>query len=186
MALHTKKLNYRRGGTTYYVNLYTTAAEVGASYVQLRDGSTTVYAKLSTVGSLDESHLRIRKSGVTLSLIRAILVTAYTLSAAASPAFTANQNCPAMTGDGSRLITSPDASPYTARYDWSSANNRYEYLNSGVDISPGQITRRSGMSEDGNFLVVTHANSPFISSYKWNGTTYVMTAAPSPLPTSAG
>jgi len=72
MALHTKKLYYRRGGTTYSIDLYTTTAEVGSEYLSLRDGSTTVYAKIDTVGSANESYLRVRKSGVTKSLLNTI------------------------------------------------------------------------------------------------------------------
>ena len=69
MALHTKKLYYRRGGTTYSIDLYTTTAEVGAEYISLRDGSTTVYAKIDAVGSANESFLRVRKSGISKSII---------------------------------------------------------------------------------------------------------------------
>lgn len=72
MALHTKKLYYRRGGTTYSIDLYTTTAEVGSEYVALRDGSTTVYAKIDAVGSANESHLRVRKSGATKSLLSTV------------------------------------------------------------------------------------------------------------------
>lgn len=76
MALHTKKLYYRRGGTTYSVDLYTTTAEVGSEYLTLRDGSIDVYAKIDAVGSTNESFLRVHKSGIIKSLISTIPVAA--------------------------------------------------------------------------------------------------------------
>lgn len=73
MALHTKKLYYRRGGTTYSIDLYTTTVEVGSEYLTLRDGTTNVYAKIDAVGSANESYLRVRKSGATKSILSTIL-----------------------------------------------------------------------------------------------------------------
>lgn len=69
MALHTKKLYYRRGGTTYSIDLYTTTAEVGSEYIALDDAGTIVYAAIVSEGSNGESYLRIRKSGITKSVL---------------------------------------------------------------------------------------------------------------------
>ncbi len=68
MALHTKKLYYHRAVTTYPIDLYTTTAEVGASYFLLRDGGANVYAKVGAVGSTGESHLRVYTSGSVMSV----------------------------------------------------------------------------------------------------------------------
>lgn len=76
MAEHTKKLKYRQSGTTYEVNLYTDSADVGTDALGLRDGTTTVYAKLGDPTDPDASHVRVRSSSTT----KAILTTAATMA----------------------------------------------------------------------------------------------------------
>lgn len=66
MALSSIKLRYRRGTTTYTVNLYTTAAEVGANPLVVRYGTTTLYAATAGTGSV--SFLRFRKGTTTYSI----------------------------------------------------------------------------------------------------------------------
>lgn len=69
MAIHTKKLYYRRGGTTYSIDLYTTIEEVGSEYIVLRDGSTPVYAKIGDVGDANVSYIRCFKGGATKGIL---------------------------------------------------------------------------------------------------------------------
>lgn len=64
MSLHSKKLRYRRGGIDYAISLYTTAAEVGSNYAQVRADGVDLYAKLGSTSDPQASHLRARKGGV--------------------------------------------------------------------------------------------------------------------------
>lgn len=64
MSLHSKKLRYRRGGVDYAINLYTTAAEVGSNYAQVRADGVDLYAKLGPTSDPMASHLRVRKGGI--------------------------------------------------------------------------------------------------------------------------
>ena len=182
MALHSKKLRYKRGGTEYTVDLYTTTAEVGSEYFAVRDGVTTVYAKIAPTGTANESYLRVRKSGVTKSILSA-LASLYKFSLdndvlnAPSRAIYAT-----LANSGTRAIGALTVSPYTYRLEWDGANNRYSYVNSGVDIAPGVSPGRMGLSSDGNFLAIPMTASPYVVTYKWSSTNniYEKTAAPSP------
>ena len=73
MALHSKKLYYRRGDITYPIDLGTTTADVGPDYISLRDGSTTVYAKLGDITDGSASYLRLRKAGVTKAILSKLM-----------------------------------------------------------------------------------------------------------------
>ena len=73
MALHSKKLYYRRGGITYPIDLGTTTADVGPDYISLRDGNTTVYAKLGDITDGSASYLRLRKAGVTKAILSKLI-----------------------------------------------------------------------------------------------------------------
>ena len=73
MALHSKKLYYRRSGVTYPIDLGTTTADVGPDYISLRDGSTTVYAKLGDITDGSASYLRLRKAGVTKAILSKLM-----------------------------------------------------------------------------------------------------------------
>jgi len=74
VALHTKKLYYRRGSTTEQIDLYTTTAEAGSEYLALRDGSTSVYAGINEINDVDASHIRIFKNSTKAILKKVNLV----------------------------------------------------------------------------------------------------------------
>jgi len=71
MALHTKKLYYVKGGTTYSINLYTSTSDIGPDYISIRDGSTTVYAPLGEVTAGDVSFIRVMKGGTVKGILTA-------------------------------------------------------------------------------------------------------------------
>jgi len=73
MALHTKKLYYRRGSTTEQIDLYTTTAEVGSEYIALRDGSTSVYAPIGVTTDSRASLLRVMKDSIKAVLKQLIV-----------------------------------------------------------------------------------------------------------------
>jgi hypothetical protein len=81
MALHSKKLYYRRSGVTYPIDLGTTTADVGPDYISLRDGSTTVYAKLGDITDGSASYLRLRKAGVTKAILSKLIGWQWTAQA---------------------------------------------------------------------------------------------------------
>jgi hypothetical protein len=68
MALHTKKIYYKRSGVIYPINTYTTAGEAGTAYIALRDGATTVYAPIVVAEHANASHIAVRHAGATKRL----------------------------------------------------------------------------------------------------------------------
>ncbi len=63
MALYNKQLHVRKNGVVTNINLYTTASETGNLALGVKDGSTTVYAKLGVPTDSLASPLRVRKNG---------------------------------------------------------------------------------------------------------------------------
>jgi hypothetical protein len=63
MSEYSKKLYIRKSGITQSISLYTTIAEVGMPCLCLRDGSTSLFAKIGKVGSHGGTDLRVRKDG---------------------------------------------------------------------------------------------------------------------------
>ncbi|XER08880.1 hypothetical protein SRRS_44970 [Sporomusa rhizae] len=86
MTLHSKKLHIRKTGVVTDINLYTTIGEAGNSALAVKDGRTTVYAKLGLPTDSLASPLRVRKSGNTYAVLTATAepvstpLFAYTLS----------------------------------------------------------------------------------------------------------
>ncbi len=72
MALYSKQLHVRKAGVVIDINLYTTLSEAGNSALAIKDGETTVYAKLGATTDALTSPLRVRKNGE----IRAVLTQA--------------------------------------------------------------------------------------------------------------
>ena len=68
MALHTKKLYYRRAGVTNPIDLYTSTADVGAEYISLRVDGITVYAPIVSVADPNASFAALQHGGVTKRL----------------------------------------------------------------------------------------------------------------------
>ena len=68
MGKIAKQLHYRKGGVAYNINLYSTTADVGSSYIALRVDSAVVYAQGATVGTTGNSSLRYRKSGTAYAV----------------------------------------------------------------------------------------------------------------------
>lgn len=88
MGESTHSLQYKRGGTVYNIKTYTSTSDVGPNYITLKIAGDLVYAKLGSIASVDASHLRAMKGGVTYS----VLVTAvaynnidWTLASTANP-----------------------------------------------------------------------------------------------------
>jgi len=152
MALHTKKLYYRRGGTTYSIDLYTTTAEVGSEYVALRDGSTTVYAKIDAVGSANESHLRIRKSGVTKSVLSTM--TAQELSALINYDISNSSSYP---GSGTALTDIGEAP----------AMNATLYNGVGYSSEKGGVLTFDGIDDHVNVPYNSVMNAPAFTVSVW-------------------
>lgn len=166
MALHAKKLYYRRGEATYSIDLYTTTAEVGSEYITLRDGSTTVYAALGDVVDAAASHLRVQKSDVTYAVLSEFVATQAFTIVSITPA--AGKGCyrAAVSGDGLEIATVALNSPKMSTYAWNAGNNRYEGIS--YDVAPIYPTD-CAISADSNFLVTTQYNSsPYMSAYKWS------------------
>jgi len=181
MALYSKKLYYKRGGTIYSVDMFTTTAEVGSEYIGIRDGSTSVYIKIVSVDDPNESYLRLRKSGITKSLAKIRGLLLFSLNSAVLTPTPANY--PSTTANGMCLVGT-GSSPYVIRYDWSSTNNRYEKnATAPLDISPGGYPRVIGISGDAQFIAVPVQSSPFIHTYKYNSDTgkWAKTAAVYPV-----
>ena len=67
MSVSTHKLYYRRAGTTYSIELYTSLADIGSPthYFSQRIGDSTLYAPVSTDSDSNDSYLRCRISGST-------------------------------------------------------------------------------------------------------------------------
>jgi len=69
MSVAPYKLYYRKSGTTYNCELYTTLAEIGnpSHYLAVNKGGTTYYCLADTIsGDSNNSYLRINKGGTTL------------------------------------------------------------------------------------------------------------------------
>jgi hypothetical protein len=167
MALHTKKLYYRRGGTTYSVDLYTTTAEVGAEYLTLRDGSINVYAKIDAVNSVHESHLRCYKNSISKSIISTLSSTMLLVPLNDSyPVAGAHCYSATISGDGAKMATGSELEPKLITYEWNDVTDRFESV--PYDIAPAQA-QDVAMSQDGNFLAVAqYFSSPYIAMYKWS------------------
>ena len=73
MALHTKKLYFRRNGVTESVDLYNSQSDTGSPAIVLRDGTTNVYAGLVPTTSPDASNLRVMTGGQTLAIAKQMM-----------------------------------------------------------------------------------------------------------------
>jgi len=69
MTAIAKKLNYRRAGVNYAIELYDSVAEVGSDFLSLRVDGQTVYARIGAVDDQDASFLRVRKSSATYAVL---------------------------------------------------------------------------------------------------------------------
>ncbi len=69
VALYSKQLHIRKAGVVSDINLYTTLNETGNSALAIKDGETTVYAKLGATTDALTSPLRVRKNGETRAVL---------------------------------------------------------------------------------------------------------------------
>ena len=74
MAEYGKKLHIRKSGVVTDIKLYTTAQEVGTNYLNLRDGSTNLYAKLGATSEAVATNLQVRKGGTVYAVQREAVV----------------------------------------------------------------------------------------------------------------
>lgn len=74
MAEIAKKLHYRKSGVTYNISLYNSTADVGSNYLSLRVDGVKVYAKLGEISHMETTDLRVRKSGVTYSVLKSNMI----------------------------------------------------------------------------------------------------------------
>ncbi|WP_371363621.1 hypothetical protein SRRS_45010 [Sporomusa rhizae] len=70
MALYSKKLHIRKAGVVADIYLYTTTTEVGSPCLTLKDGTTSVYAKLGITTDGNASSLKVRKNGTTYAVLK--------------------------------------------------------------------------------------------------------------------
>ncbi len=70
MAPYSKKLHVQKAGAVTDINLYTTLNETGNSALAIKDGETTVYAKLGAATDALASPLRVRKNGGTHAVLK--------------------------------------------------------------------------------------------------------------------
>lgn len=70
MAEVTQKLHYRKGGVTVDISLYDSTSDMHSDYLSLRAGGKTVYAALGSAGEIESSGLKVRKGGVTYSVMK--------------------------------------------------------------------------------------------------------------------
>ena len=150
MALHTKKLYYRRAGITYSADLYTTTTEVGVDYLALKDGSINVYAKLGDVGGSGEGFIRAKKNGIIKSL--------YT--SAVAPAFIGN----ALDFDAGNTNSYPGSG--TVWYDLTSNNNDATLLNGPTySTAGGGSFTFDGTNDYAYIPTVTSSLQPGVSDF---------------------
>lgn len=71
MSQYSKKLHVRKSGSVQNINLYTTTSDISSGqYLQLRDGSTLLYAALGSTTDSSASSLRVRKSGTIYAVLK--------------------------------------------------------------------------------------------------------------------
>ena len=71
MGEYSKKLHIRKSVSVQDINLYTATSDiVSGQYIQLRDGSTLLYAALGNTTDSLASSLRIRKGGTVYGVLK--------------------------------------------------------------------------------------------------------------------
>lgn len=70
MAEITQKLHYWKGGVTVDISLYNSTSDMHSNYLSLRVGGQNVYAALGDSGEIEATGLKVRKGGVTYSVMK--------------------------------------------------------------------------------------------------------------------
>lgn len=75
MAEYTKKLHYLKNGATQDIQLYTSLSDVvdanaNTPALRLKDGNTTVYAKLGSTSDSNASHMRVKANNTTYAVFK--------------------------------------------------------------------------------------------------------------------
>lgn len=70
MAEITKKLHYRKSGSTVDIALYDSLSDMGGDYLSLRVDGQTVYAALGSAGEIEATGLKARKGDATYSVMK--------------------------------------------------------------------------------------------------------------------
>lgn len=72
MSAYSKKLHIKKGSSQQDIILYTTTGEVGSNRLCLKDGSTTVYAKLVSTSDSNASWLHVKKGNTTYCVAKKV------------------------------------------------------------------------------------------------------------------
>lgn len=143
MALTTEKLYYRRGGTTYSINLYTATSDVGSSYIQVRVGGNTRYAPLGATGDSRASYLRVCKGGTTYAVLSTAMLYAGTWMLGASPAE------PAAPGNTKTYNSTSKSASFTREFDYNTVYSASVLYNLKVT----RLAANAGTESTGGYAI---------------------------------